>query len=97
MFVETEMTNLLSNVSTRSCTDPTLRDLRYLVAMKGLRCKTPLFFSSGPICVLLSSWRSPPGASYGIIGPTLVDRYAVQVTAADGGGRQRNLTRRRRF
>src|SRR6202012_1755470 len=39
-----------------------------------LCCKTPLFFSSGPICVLLSSWRSPPGASYGIIGPTLVDR-----------------------
>src|SRR6476469_4976578 len=32
------------------------------------------FFLSGPICVLLSSWRSPPGASYGIIGPTLVDR-----------------------
>jgi hypothetical protein len=48
--------------------------LRLACAIVRLRCKTPLFFSSGPICVLLSSWRSPPGASYGIIGPTLVDR-----------------------
>ena len=31
-------------------------------------CKTPLLFSSGPICALLSLWRSPLGASYGIIG-----------------------------
>ena len=40
--------------------------------------------------------RSPLRASYGIIGAWQTG-YAVQVTAADGGGRQRNLTRRRRF
>jgi hypothetical protein len=60
-----------------------------------LCCKTPLLFSAGPICVLLSLWRSPLRASYGIIGLHAWHR----VTAADGGGRQRNLnlTRRRRF
>ena len=42
--------------------------------------------------------RSPLRASYGIIGlHAWQTGYAVQVTAADGGGRQRNLTRRRRF
>ena len=61
-------------------------------------CKTPLLLSSGPICVLLSLWRSPLRAYYGIIGLLAWQTgYAVQVTAADGGGRQRNLTRRRRF
>ena len=65
---------------------------------EGLCCKTPLLLSSGPICVLLSLWRSALRASYGIIGLRAWQTgYAVQVTAADGGGRQRNLTRRRRF
>ena len=68
------------------------------VALGGLCCKTPLLFSAAPICVLLSLWRSPLIASYGIIGlQAWQTGYAVQVTAADGGGRQRNLTRRRRF
>jgi hypothetical protein len=55
-------------------------------------------FSSGPIFVLLSLWRSSLIASFGIIGlHAWQTGYAVRVTAADGGGRQRNLTRRRRF
>jgi hypothetical protein len=47
-----------------------LADLAYRFMSASLRlcCKTPLLFSSGPICVLLSLWRSPLGASYGIIG-----------------------------
>ena len=42
-------------------------------------CKTPLLFSAGRICVLLSLWRSPLIASYGIIGlDAWQTGYAVQ-------------------
>jgi hypothetical protein len=45
----------------------------------GLCCKTPLLFSAGPICVLLSLWRSPLIASCGIIGlHAWQTGYAVQ-------------------
>jgi hypothetical protein len=78
----------------RPCTNKTVP----MSASIRLCCKTPLLLSSGPICVLLSLWRSALRASYGIIGlHAWQTGYAVQVTAADGGGRQRNLTRRRRF
>ena len=62
----------------------------------GVCCKTRLVFCSGP--VLVSLCRFPLRASNSVIGTyAWWTGYAAQVTAGDGGGRQRNLTRRRRF
>lgn len=77
-------------------TNATSRHVRLMVAIRWIVLQNTA--ASFIWADLRIAQRSPLRASYGIIGlHAWQTGYAVQVTAADGGGRQRNLTRRRRF
>ena len=55
------------------------------------------FYGSTGFEHCLSLWCSPLVRPDGVIDRQGWQAYAARGTAADGGGRQRNLTRRRRF
>jgi len=63
-----------------------------------LCCKTRLLFAAGPDLSIGQLVAFSAEGLYSVIDThALQTSYAAQVTGADGGGRHRNLTRRRRF
>lgn len=64
---------------------------------EGLCCKTRLLFTARPDLSIAEPVVFYTVRSDGVIDSSAWQAYEAQGTAADGGGRQKNLTRRRRF